>query len=161
MLFQLRLFWATASFFKIFANAKSNTTYKKTLRHFRWFAGSGCYYGGRFSYYGSTRHESVWPSHQSRVLGGWFFFFLLSGFVISYAYDDRWSKMSVGDFFKIRLIRLQPMVIMGMIVGALCFYFQDSVLWPNIHDVPLWKMLLIMVIALLWFLCQLTLFTSF
>ena len=41
------------------------------------------------------------------------FFFLLSGFVISYAYDDRWSKMSLGDFFKIRLIRLQPMVIMG------------------------------------------------
>ena len=75
------------------------------------------------------------------------FFFLLSGFVISYAYDDRWSKMSEGDFFKIRLIRLQPMVIMGMIVGALCFYFQDSVLWPNIHDVPLWKMLLIMVIG--------------
>ena len=67
--------------------------------------------------------------------------------MISYAYDDRWSKMSVGDFFKIRLIRLQPMVIMGMIVGALCFYFQDSVLWPNIHQVPLWKMLLIMVIG--------------
>ena len=41
------------------------------------------------------------------------FFFVLSGFVIGYAYDDRWNKMSVGDFFKRRLIRLHPMVIMG------------------------------------------------
>src|SRR5688572_17421292 len=41
------------------------------------------------------------------------FFFVLSGFVIGYAYDDRWSKMTIGGFFKTRLIRLQPMVIMG------------------------------------------------
>ena len=75
------------------------------------------------------------------------FFFLLSGFVIGYAYDDRWHKMSIGDFFKRRLIRLQPMVIMGSVIGALCFYFQDSVLWPLIHNVPVWKMLLIMVIG--------------
>src|SRR3954468_21649705 len=32
------------------------------------------------------------------------FFFLLSGFVIGYAYDDRWNKMSVGSFFKRRLV---------------------------------------------------------
>ncbi|WP_035669062.1 acyltransferase [Flavobacterium sp. 83] len=76
------------------------------------------------------------------------FFFLLSGFVISYAYDDRWDRMSIGNFFKRRLIRLQPMVIMGMIIGALLFYFQDSVtLWPAIHEVPVWKMLLVMVIG--------------
>ncbi len=75
------------------------------------------------------------------------FFFLLSGFVIGYAYDDRWHKMSIGDFFKRRLIRLQPMVIMGSVIGAFCFYFQDSVLWPLIHTVPVWKMLLIMVIG--------------
>jgi len=75
------------------------------------------------------------------------FFFLLSGFVIGYAYDDRWNKMTVADFFKRRLIRLQPMVVMGTIVGALCFYFQDSVLWPAIHTVPVWKMLMIMLIG--------------
>lgn len=75
------------------------------------------------------------------------FFFLLSGFVIAYAYDDRWGKMTTGDFFKRRLIRLQPMIIMGMIIGALLFYFQDSVLWPTIHEVPVWKMLLVMVIG--------------
>jgi peptidoglycan/LPS O-acetylase OafA/YrhL len=75
------------------------------------------------------------------------FFFLLSGFVIGYAYDDRWKKITIGEFFKRRLIRLQPMVIIGMIVGAVCFYFQDSVLWPMISEVPVWKMLLVMVIG--------------
>ena len=52
------------------------------------------------------------------------FFFILSGFVIGYAYDDRWAKgMTVGNFFKRRLIRLQPMVIAGTIFGTLLFLF--------------------------------------
>lgn len=75
------------------------------------------------------------------------FFFVLSGFVVGYAYDDRWSKMTVGGFFKRRLIRLQPMVVMGMVIGAACFYFQDSVLWPAISQVPVWKMLIVMLIG--------------
>src|ERR1700743_641325 len=49
------------------------------------------------------------------------FFFVLSGFVIGYAYDDRWGKLTIGGFFKRRLERLQPMVIMGMLIGAACF----------------------------------------
>lgn len=49
------------------------------------------------------------------------FFFLLSGFVIGYAYDDRWHKMSTSDFFKRRLIRLQPMVINGICYWCLVF----------------------------------------
>lgn len=75
------------------------------------------------------------------------FFFLLSGFVIGYAYDDRWTKMSVGAFFKRRLLRLQPLVVLGSLIGAICFYYQDSVLWPLIQEVPLWKMLLVMLIG--------------
>ncbi|GAB3011178.1 acyltransferase [Niabella terrae] len=75
------------------------------------------------------------------------FFFLLSGFVIGYAYDDRWSKMSVKTFFKRRLIRLQPMVVLGMTLGAIGFYFTDSAIWPLIHQIPLWKMLLVMLIG--------------
>lgn len=75
------------------------------------------------------------------------FFFLLSGFVVSYAYDDRWSTMSIGSFFKRRLVRLQPMVIMGSIIGAICFYFQTSGLWPMIENVLIGKMLLIMLIG--------------
>lgn len=60
------------------------------------------------------------------------FFFMLSGFVVAYAYDDRWNStgkrkgMSLGDFFKRRLIRLQPMLIMGNAIGALLFYFSAS-----------------------------------
>ncbi len=50
------------------------------------------------------------------------FFFVLSGFVIGYAYDDRWDRMTTWGFFKRRLVRLHPMVIMGTVVGA-CFYF--------------------------------------
>ena len=75
------------------------------------------------------------------------FFFLLSGFVVSYAYDDRWKTMSIGSFFKRRLVRLQPMVIMGSIIGAICFYFQTSGLWPMIQNVPVGKMLIVMLIG--------------
>ena len=77
------------------------------------------------------------------------FFFLLSGFVLGYAYDDRWGKMTLKDFFKRRIIRLQPMIIIGSIIGGLLFYFQDSpgLGWEGIHEVPVWKMLLVMVIG--------------
>ena len=77
------------------------------------------------------------------------FFFLLSGFVIGYAYDDRWSKMSIGDFFKRRLIRLQPMVIMGSIIGALFYYAQASSLFPLIAATPGWKVIVFMIIGAL------------
>ncbi len=75
------------------------------------------------------------------------FFFLLSGFVIGYAYDDRWNKITVGSFFKRRIERLQPMVVLGMTLGAIGFYFTDSTLWPLIHTIPAWKMLLVMLIG--------------
>lgn len=62
------------------------------------------------------------------------FFFILSGFVISYAYDDRWGKnLSMGNFFKRRLIRLHPMVIMGAVLGAITFCLQGSVQWDGTH----------------------------
>ena len=77
------------------------------------------------------------------------FFFMLSGYVIMYAYDDRWNQMSLKDFFKRRLIRLHPMIIIGMIIGAILFYFQyaPGLGWGRIHDIPVWKMLLVMVIG--------------
>lgn len=71
------------------------------------------------------------------------FFFLLSGFVLGYAYDDRWGRMTYLDFLRRRLIRLQPMVIMGTVVGAALFYFGASRLFPGIAAVPLTKMLLV------------------
>ena len=75
------------------------------------------------------------------------FFFVLSGFVIGYAYDDRWGKMTLKGFFKRRLIRLHPMIIIGMIIGAITFYFQDSSFFPGIHTVPFWKMIVVLFIG--------------
>lgn len=91
-----------------------------------------------------TGHLDILVNHGYLAVD---FFFLLSGFVIGYAYDDRWHKMSIRTFFKRRLIRLQPMVILGMTLGAIGFYFTDSAIWPLIHTIPLWKMLLVMVIG--------------
>lgn len=74
------------------------------------------------------------------------FFFLLSGFVISYAYDDRWKSrqrstvnsqqttvksLSLKDFFKRRLIRLHPMLVMGAFIGLICFLLQGGVKWDG------------------------------
>ncbi|MDD3107782.1 MAG: acyltransferase [Alistipes sp.] len=57
------------------------------------------------------------------------FFFILSGFVIGYAYDDRWKKMSSWEFLKRRFIRLHPMVVFGAILGAVMFYTQGCSVW--------------------------------
>ncbi len=62
------------------------------------------------------------------------FFFILSGFVIGYAYDDRWGKsLTMKNFFKRRLIRLHPMVIMGAVLGAVTFYLQGCAQWDGTH----------------------------
>ncbi len=52
------------------------------------------------------------------------FFFLLSGFVVGYAYDDRWDRMSTWEFFKIRLARLHPLVVLGVVLGAVGFWLD-------------------------------------
>ena len=52
------------------------------------------------------------------------FFFCLSGFVITYAYDNRLAGMGLKSFIKLRLIRLQPLVIMGSVLGLLTFLFD-------------------------------------
>lgn len=95
--------------------------------------------------------EAHSTSHLDQIINHGYlavdFFFLLSGFVIGYAYDDRWQKMTFGSFFRRRLERLQPMVAMGMIIGAVCFYFQASPMWPLIGTTSWWKLLLVMAIG--------------
>ena len=76
------------------------------------------------------------------------FFFVLSGFVVGYAYDDRWGSMTTREFFKRRLIRLHPMIIISMVIGASAFYFQEGQLFSVIQDVLVWQMLLIMLIGM-------------
>lgn len=75
------------------------------------------------------------------------FFFLLSGFVIAYAYDDRWGRMGKREFYLRRLIRLQPMVVLGSLVGAALFYLQAGELFPRIAATPVWQMLLVMLLG--------------
>lgn len=74
------------------------------------------------------------------------FFFILSGFVIGYAYDDRWDRMSVWAFFKRRLVRLHPMVVFGTFFGTLMLYFQECPKFPNVATAEWWVVLL----AMLW-----------
>lgn len=75
------------------------------------------------------------------------FFFVLSGFVIGYAYDDRWNRMSTWNFVKRRLIRLHPMVIFGTLIGVALFYWGDCHSFPLISDTPWYMVLLVMVWA--------------
>jgi peptidoglycan/LPS O-acetylase OafA/YrhL len=60
------------------------------------------------------------------------FFYCLSGFVIAYAYDNRLAGIGFAKFFKQRLIRLHPLVIIGTIWGLIAFVFDPySNLWEK------------------------------
>ncbi len=78
------------------------------------------------------------------------FFFLLSGFVISYAYDSRWGRgLSLGGFFRRRLIRLHPMVLFAAVVGLVAFLAQGGARWDG-GGVPLsWVMLALLATMLM------------
>lgn len=80
------------------------------------------------------------------------FFFVLSGFVIGYAYDERWDRMSVWSFFKRRLARLHPMVIVGTLIGASLFFFAGTA-FPQTFEISPWKFILCLVMGLLMIPC--------
>ena len=71
-------------------------------------------------------------------------FFMLSGFVISYAYDDRWqgthNRLTLKEFFKRRLIRLHPMLIMGAVIGLATFLLQGGVKWDGTATPMSWSL---------------------
>lgn len=76
------------------------------------------------------------------------FFFVLSGFVIGYAYDGRWKRgMTVGLFMLRRVIRLQPMVVLSVILGAVVWLLQGSVKWDG-TPVPLDNLLVALLLGL-------------
>lgn len=90
------------------------------------------------------------------------FFFILSGFVVGYAYDDRWKGrimkgsdgtirtgrgMRVRDFLKRRLIRLHPMVVLGAVLGAVTYLIQGSVRWDG-TPVPFSMVMLAMLLGM-------------
>ncbi len=77
------------------------------------------------------------------------FFFMLSGFVIGYAYEDRWERMSLKDFFKRRLVRLHPMIIAATVTGVCCFYFTAGEVFPLVMDTPVWMLMLCALLSIL------------
>ena len=102
-----------------------------------------------FAFAGGTAIETFNHGHL-----GVDFFFMLSGFVISYAYDDRWKTtrlhddkttsgggLSIGAFFKRRLIRLQPMVVMGALIGLITYLIQGGVRWDGTQMPIHWTMI--------------------
>lgn len=99
--------------------------------------------------------ETYSPGPREQILNHGYlavdFFFVLSGFVIGYAYDDRWNRMSTWDFFKRRLIRLQPMVILGTLIGAFWFYFSAAPGFELVMETPWWKLFIIMVLGCIMF----------
>ena len=96
-----------------------------------------------YAFAGGTLIESI--NHGYLAVD---FFFILSGFVIGYAYDDRWGKsLTVKNFFKRRLIRLHPMVVMGAVLGVITFCIQGSELWDGTHvatSMVMWALLFAM-----------------
>ena len=66
------------------------------------------------------------------------FFFALSGFVVGYAYDDRWPRMTMLEFARIRLVRLHPLLVLGTLLGFASYVLdpyaggQQNASWPAI-----------------------------
>ena len=78
----------------------------------------------------------VWPAPVYEFFHGFLgvdFFFILSGFVMGYAYDLRLEdrSLTLGGFIKRRLIRLHPMVVMGVILGLIAFLIQGCTKWDG------------------------------
>lgn len=82
--------------------------------------------------------EWVYTDASKNFIGHGFlavdFFFCLSGFVIGYAYDDRIAKMGVWAFFKVRIIRLHPLVVAGSVLGLLAFLFDPFGGHPELYS---------------------------
>ena len=91
------------------------------------------------TYSGGSAHQII--NHGYLAVD---FFYVLSGFVVGYAYDDRWGRtMGLKDFFKRRAIRLHPLYVWGTLLGLLLIYAQESDAFPLIAQVPVWQVLLV------------------
>ncbi len=69
-------------------------------------------------YYHIANHLML-PWVPERAYLGVDFFFMLSGFVIAHAYEERLRGGMTGwRFIKVRLVRLYPCVLAGLVIGA-------------------------------------------
>lgn len=92
---------------------------------------------------GYSTPDSLWARHAYLAVD---FFFCLSGYVIGYAYDDR-RRIGISGFFKARLIRLHPMVVMGVFLGFLSFQLDPfsgvskEAPWMEAQNTATWKLI--------------------
>lgn len=97
--------------------------------------------------------ETYSPGPSEQILNHGYlavdFFFVLSGYVIGYAYDDRWNRMTTWGFFKRRLVRLHPMLLLGTLIGAALFYFGDAPSFPLVNQTSVGTMLLVTLLGCL------------
>ncbi len=77
-------------------------------------------------------------SHLTQIINHGYlavdFFFMLSGFVIGYAYDDRWNRMTVGTFFKRRIIPPASYGDYGKHCGRCLFLFSGVALFSTYRE---------------------------
>lgn len=91
---------------------------------------------------GTALPDALWVRHGYLAVD---FFFCLSGYVIGYAYDDRYGHMSVAAFLRARLIRLHPMVVAGILLGLACYCLDPfsgsdpDHPWMEPQTAPFWK----------------------
>lgn len=58
------------------------------------------------------------------------YFFCLSGFILSFTYDQRLRDgMTAGAFMTRRLVRLYPMYLLGLVLGLAAEFFVPSTSW--------------------------------
>jgi peptidoglycan/LPS O-acetylase OafA/YrhL len=81
--------------------------------------------------------EVAYTDYSKNFIGHGFlavdFFFCLSGFVIAYAYDSRIARMGTWEFFKSRIIRLHPLVILGSVLGLMALLFYHFGGHPEVY----------------------------
>ena len=96
-----------------------------------------------YSYYKSHKNQPFYHGYL-----GVEFFFLLSGFVTSYAYNDRWNTMSFKEFWKRKFIRLYPLRMLATVLGVCIFYLEDCEDFPLIKSTSYLKLFFITIWAL-------------
>ena len=87
--------------------------------------------------------EMLWPEPAANPLHHAYlavdFFFMLSGFIVGHAYDDRLPRMGFGQFLLVRVRRLHPLTLAGLAIG-LAGYLLDPFA-PTQHGVPLARLM--------------------
>ncbi|ELP83954.1 acyltransferase, putative [Entamoeba invadens IP1] len=71
------------------------------------------------------------------------FFFLLSGFVLSFSYEKVKTNFSSIDFIIKRIIRLQPTQLFGTVLGLLTFYSTKSNIFPLVQHTSVFQLFLV------------------